>query len=69
MTIKWVDFLLVFGVSLLSAGAVVSVFALGLRLLAPNPRPRIRTLAANACFVICALGVLYGIYLVVPALH
>jgi hypothetical protein len=29
----------------------------------------VRTVAGWACFVLCGLGVLYGIYLIVPALH
>lgn len=32
-------------------------------------RPRWATIAANACFVLSALCVLIGIYLIVPALH
>lgn len=69
MTIDWAAFLLVFVVSLVSAGAVVVVFATGLRLLAPDPRPRIATVAAYGCFAACALGALYGIWLIIPGLH
>lgn len=32
-------------------------------------RPRWATAAAYACFALSALGVLYGIYLIVPVLH
>jgi hypothetical protein len=30
---------------------------------------RARRVAAYACFALCALGVLYGVYLIVPTLH
>ncbi len=32
-------------------------------------RPRWATIAAYTCFTLSALGVLFGIYLIVPALH
>ncbi|CAG7604475.1 hypothetical protein ACFPZL_05145 [Leucobacter soli] len=32
-------------------------------------RPRWATIAAYACFALSAAGVLWGIYLIVPALH
>lgn len=32
-------------------------------------RPRWATIAANICFALAAVGVLVGIYLIVPALH
>lgn len=32
-------------------------------------RPRWATVAANACFALCVVCVLVGIYLIVPALH
>lgn len=108
--IDWVAFLIVAAVSLVSAGLVVSLYALGLRLLTTAGRPpvvepleftgaitvltpkraakeakrarkaakanplspaqkRLALFAAYACFVLCALAVLYGVYLIVPALH
>jgi Sec-independent protein secretion pathway component TatC len=35
----------------------------------PLGRPRWATIAAYACFALSAAGVLFGIYLIVPALH
>jgi hypothetical protein len=90
MTIDWLAFLLVFGVALLSACAVVVCFATAIRLLALPPRgaagvgsardeemdavergtrPRSATVGAVALIVVAALGVLYGVYLIVPSLH
>lgn len=69
MTIDWGAFLLVFVVSLVAAGVVVALFSTGLRLLAPDPRPRVRTAAAYGCFAACACGALYGLYLIIPAFH
>jgi hypothetical protein len=40
---------------------------------AANPltagQKRLAQVAAYGCFTLCALGVLYGVYLIVPALH
>jgi hypothetical protein len=33
------------------------------------PRPRWATIAAVACFTLCAAAILYGIYLIVPFFH
>ncbi len=35
----------------------------------PLGRPRWATIAAYTCFALSAAGVLFGIYLIVPALH
>jgi len=108
--IDWAAFLIVFAASLLAAALIVSLYALGLRLLtvsgripvvAPadftdaitvitpekaaararkaakaakkNPlshrQRQLAFAAAVACFVLCGVAVLYGIYLIVPALH
>lgn len=110
MSVDWLSFVVVFVASIVSAGVVVSLFALGLRLLSTAGRTplatpaeftdaitivtpseaaaeakrirkaaqrsplssgakRIALVAAYVCFVLCALCVLYGIYLIVPALH
>lgn len=72
MSIDWEAFVIVALVSLVSAAALVSVYALGLRLLAvsPDETPSAAARAgATACFVVCGLGVLFGIYLIVPAFH
>jgi hypothetical protein len=67
--IDWSAFLVVALVSLFSAAALVSLYSLGLRLLTVDDRTTVRTVAGYACFVLCAVGVLFGIYLIVPALH
>ncbi len=108
--IDWSAFLIVALSSLSAAAIVVSLYALGLRLLtsagripivepaeftgaitilnparaekearrarkAANASPltegqkRVALVAAYACFVLCAGAVLYGVYLIVPALH
>jgi hypothetical protein len=67
--IDWSAFLVVALVSLFSAAALVSLYSLGLRLLTVDDRTTVRTAAGCACFVLCAVGVLFGIYLIVPALH
>ena len=67
--IDWSAFVVVALVSLLSAAALVSLYSVGLRLLTVDDRSAVRTAAGYACFVVCALGVLFGIYLIVPALH
>jgi hypothetical protein len=36
---------------------------------AHSTRPLMATVGGVACFALAALGVLYGVYLVVPALH
>jgi hypothetical protein len=67
--IDWRSFLVVALVSIGSAAVLVSLFAIGLRLLAIDPpRPAVRGLA-YACFFVAALGALYGVYLIIPALH
>jgi hypothetical protein len=69
--IDWGSFLVVGAVSLFAATAIVSVYAVGLRLLyspAGQVTSRPRRIAGFACFALCALGVLYGIWLIVPAL-
>ncbi|NNC13308.1 peptidase [Planctomonas sp. JC2975] len=108
--IDWIAFLLVAAAALLSACIVVSLYALGLRMLstagkAPNVTPaeftdaitivtpteaaaeakrikkaakrnpltplqkRLALIVAYVCFVLCGAVVLFGIYLIVPALH
>jgi predicted permease len=67
--IDWSAFVVVALVSIGSAAALVALFAVGLRLLAVDRQRRGIRAAAYACFVLAALGALYGIYLIVPALH
>lgn len=69
--IDWAAIAVVGGVSFVGATVLVSLYALGLRLLSSDGGPVSsgRRLAAVACFALCAAGVLYGVYLIVPALH
>ncbi|GAA4266757.1 hypothetical protein [Frondihabitans peucedani] len=69
MSIDWGAFLLVAAVSLGAAAALVSLYAAGLRLLAIDGRPTAAVAGAYACFALCAVGVLFGIYLIVPTFH
>jgi hypothetical protein len=67
--IDWGSFVLVLVVSVGSTVAVVGLFAGGLRLLAVQS-PRLPALvAAYACFTIAAAATLYGVSLLIPALH
>lgn len=67
--IDWGAFAIVAVVSIGSAVALVAVFALGLRLTAIDSPRRIVQWAGYGCFVIAAVGALYGVYLIIPALH
>ncbi|HXD60645.1 MAG TPA: hypothetical protein VN619_01830 [Lacisediminihabitans sp.] len=64
--IEWGNFLAVLIVTVVGACGIVLLFALGLRLLAAESRWR-RPLGVT-CFVVCALLILYGIYLIIPGL-
>ena len=67
MTIQWLNFVLVVGASLLAACLVVTSFSFALRLgdgSAPWRRP-----LSVLLFVLCGLLVLFGLYLIIPALH
>ena len=65
--IDWTTFPLVVGVALLSACVLVTLFSVALRV-GDSPEPR-RRIASVALFVLCGAAVLFGIYLIVPALH
>lgn len=89
--IDWVAFAIVAVVSVVAASFVVSMYAVGIKLLAiPAPdagqsggvardeetddvtahgRPMWATALASICFTVCGAVVLFGIYLIVPALH
>ena len=71
--IEWGSFAAVAAASLAAAAALVTLYATGLRLMAWSHTgaslPRTKRLAAVVCFVACAVLVIYGIYLIVPALH
>ncbi|GAA2222746.1 hypothetical protein N1031_01705 [Herbiconiux moechotypicola] len=76
--IDWGAFLVVALASLVATAVVVSLYSLGLRLrFLTRPdgatgepvRPRIATVLSYLCFALSAAAVLFGIYLIVPALH
>lgn len=79
MNIHWLDYLVVFGVTLVAALIVVGIYSFGVRLYAvsqdeeaasvPGNRPALAKAGAFTCFGLSAVAVLYGIYLIVPALH
>jgi uncharacterized membrane protein len=67
MTLDWFAFLTVVVGSLVSACLLVALFSVGLRLsdgTAPWRRP-----VSVGLFVLCALVVAFGIYLIVPFFH
>jgi len=65
--IDWVAFVTVVVVSLVAASVVVTLFSLALRL-GDGTEPW-RRRASVALYVLCGAFVLFGIYLIVPALH
>lgn len=83
--VDWGAIALVAATTLVAAVVIVTLYSLGLRLLAvgsPNdladgsgsaaaasPRPLIATVGAVVCIGIGVLAVLYGVYLVVPLFH
>jgi len=72
--IDWLAFIVVAVTTLIGAGVVVGMYSLGVRLYAvsgDDARAANKTAkwAAFACFTICGLAVLYGIYLIVPFFH
>ncbi|GAA3286382.1 hypothetical protein ACFFON_04595 [Arthrobacter citreus] len=79
MSIDWVAYLVVAAITLLATLVVVGLYSTGLRLYAVasdrNPGPeatsRLKLVKAGAyaCFTVCGAAVLFGIYLIVPALH
>jgi hypothetical protein len=62
--IDWAAFLVVLVATLVAASLVVTLYSLGLRL--TDRAIGARRAAGVACFVVCALVVLYGVYLIVP---
>lgn len=79
MSIDWLAYLVVALVTLVATVLVVGLYSTGVRLYAissdaaPNPAAQGRlTLikaGAYACFALCGAAVLFGVYLIVPALH
>jgi len=69
--IDWGSFATVALASIVSASLLVTLYALGARLIANQGDflPRTKRIVGIGCFALCAALVLYGIYLIVPALH
>jgi hypothetical protein len=65
--IDWMAFVTVVVATAVSACLLVTLFAWGLRL-ADGPG-RWRRLATVALFTVCVFVVVFGIFLIVPALH
>jgi len=69
--IDWPAFFVVLVATLVGASLVVTLYSLGLRLV-DRPADHAgswRRPLGIACFVACALVVLYGVYLVIPYFH
>lgn len=65
--IDWMAFVTVVIASLVSACGLVTIFSLALRL--GDGEGRTRRVVAVALFAVCVFLVLFGIFLIVPALH
>lgn len=68
---KWLELLVVAGATLTAAVTVVVLYSLGVRLTAiagdaQDGSPVLARGLAYACFAVCGLAVLFGIYLIVP---
>ncbi len=68
---KWLELVLVAGATLASAVTIVVLYALGVRLTAiagdtKTVQPAWIRPLSYACFGLCALAVLFGLYLIIP---
>ncbi|NUP58074.1 MAG: hypothetical protein HOQ04_07675 [Pseudarthrobacter sp.] len=68
---KWLELLTVAGATLVAAATVVTLYSLGVRLTAiagdtGQPSPGTKRSLAYACFGLCGLAVLFGLYLIIP---
>jgi hypothetical protein len=68
---KWLELVQVAGATLLAAGSVVVLYSLGVRLTAiagdiRESSPRWIRPLAYACFGLCGVAVLCGLYLIIP---
>lgn len=72
MSIKWAELMIVAVATIVSAGALVLLFSLGVRLSAvarDRPGGGLARAGAVTCFAMSGATVLYGIYLIVPYFH
>ena len=67
MTIEWSSFLAVIVAALVAACLLVTLFSLALRV--GDSEVPARRFASVALYALCAFVVLFGIFLIVPALH
>jgi hypothetical protein len=67
MTIDWMAFVTVVIAALVAACALITVFSLALRI--GDSENRGRRIVSVALYGVCAFIVLFGIFLIVPALH
>jgi hypothetical protein len=65
--IDWLSFVVVLAAALFAACVLVTLFSVALRV-GDGPGPW-RRRASVGLFVLCGLGVAFGVYLIVPALH
>jgi hypothetical protein len=68
---KWLELLTVAGATLAAAVTVVVLYSLGVRLTAiagdaQQTSPGLKKALAYACFGLCGLAVLFGLYLIIP---
>ena len=67
MTIDWMAFLTVVIAAAVAAGLLVTLFSLALRV---GDSPHIlRRVGSFGLWALCVLVVMFGIFLIVPALH
>lgn len=81
LDVDWNSIALVCVVTLVAAVLVVTLYSVGMRLLAvgspgdgsapttPQRRPVMATIGGYACVGVGILAVLYGVYLVIPLFH
>ncbi|CAN7350741.1 hypothetical protein ASF98_12615 [Arthrobacter sp. Leaf337] len=68
---KWLELVQVAGATLLAAVTVVVLYSVGVRFTAiagdsEQATPRWMKSLAYACFGLCGLAVLFGLYLIIP---
>jgi hypothetical protein len=68
---KWLELIQVAGATLVAAVSVVVLYALGVRLTAiagdvQHNRPAWVRPLAIACFGLCGMAILFGLYLIIP---
>ena len=70
MNIKWAELAIVAIATIVSAGTVVLLYGLGVRLAAVaadlRPRGTLQSVVSKLCFGLCGLAVVVGVYLIVP---